>query len=171
METKNKITQLAHILRETSFLLVALSIIVYLFTPEVFSSEETAALIYIITAIVLGSFFLLNAFSKPAVKYKWEKVYPELKTPTLMRRRSKRKAVLILNNLIDISLMLGGLAVFIEFGMNWKIFIAAALGLYIVCLIVRASIPVKEDPNWELVYPELALGNEAFETEIINQKS
>jgi hypothetical protein len=171
METKNKIKQVAHILRELSFLAVALSIIVYLFTPEIFSSEETAAVIYTVTASVLGSFFFLNAFSKTAVPYKWEKVHPELKTSALLQRRALQKVILILNNLIDIALMLTGLTVFIEIGINWEIFLIAALGLYIVSLVLRAKTPVIEDPSWEMVYPELALGSEVFETEIINQKS
>lgn len=157
MKTKSKIKQLVYKIGEFAFIPVIISILLFVILPKETASENGIHYIYAASAGIMGIYFFLNGFTKTFLPPQWEKVFPMLNSLSRNQKIKKRKVVVVIHSLMDICLILAGLAVSIDFGIDWRLILILALGLYIIGLFVRSRLPVAESYNWEFVYPELAL--------------
>ena len=158
MKTRNKIKQIAHGFGQIAYLLIGLSVVLFLIFSQETIMEYQLSILFGISAGLLGIHFFLNGFLKKTPPPQWEKIFPMLDSPIRKKRNRKRKIIQLMSSLIDLNLVATGLFLCMEWGINWRFPLIIALGLYIINLLLRASLPAPKDYNWELVYPELALG-------------
>ncbi len=158
MNTKSKLKQLVYKIGEFAFIPLNISILLFIILPKESASENGIHFIYATSAGIVGFYFFLSGFTKTILQPKWEKVFPILNSLSRELKIKKRKVVVVIHSLMDICLILAGLAVIVDFGIDWRLMLIFGLGLYIIALFVRSRLAVSVSCNWEFVYPELALG-------------
>lgn len=149
---------LAARMRNLSYLMCAFCIALYFIIPNAQHAEAGLHPLYAVCALTLGIYFLLNTGTKTSRQPKWERVFPELNTDARRKMAVKRTFVSRFHSLMDIFLVSAALSAVMEVGFDWRSPLIVALALYIFGLIIRLGLPTLKDYNWEIIYPELALG-------------
>ena len=160
MKTKNKIAQISHKISQVAYAMLGFNIVLFLILSQDTIATYQLTNLFAINAVALGVYYLMTGFQKQTKKPQWEKVFPILETSKRKKILTKRKYALIMATLVDLGLITTGLFLCNDWGIDWRVTLIFALTLYILNLFLRYRLPIEKDHNWELVYPELALGHE-----------
>lgn len=118
--------------------------------------EEVIDILFSSLIVTFAFSNLLHSITRELPKeYKWHLVYTELKGQSDVVNKSATR----INRLLFSGLGIGSIGLAFSFFSNWGLIaIDAGILLIIISLYLNAHYIPPKDYNWELVFPELALG-------------
>jgi uncharacterized membrane protein HdeD (DUF308 family) len=159
MENKSFNARMLHLVHHFSiYWIVSMGVLFLLSGSEAICNPFSR----VVTGIVLASLGIsqvIHFFQPTRIQPNWGLVYPELSGSCYTRGRFVYRAARILSN---IGIVLGMIAFFHLTTDNTKIGIPLtiiACTLYALYALCEAMLMPDQDYNWELVYPELSLGD------------